>query len=73
MPAEDLFRRLLLEPLRMEKRTHLRKWPGPFALRNDSLGDRVTSAEFPRGRRRANRPRPLRSLTRVLVEEGDLS
>ena len=73
MPSEDLFRRLLLEPLRMEKRTHLRKWPSPFALRNDSLGDRVTSAEFPRGRRRANRPRPLRSLTRVLVEEGDLS
>ena len=72
MPSEDLFRRLLLEPFQMKKRAHLRKRPGPFALRNDSLGDRVTSAEFPRGRR-ANRPRPLRSLTRVLVEEGDLS
>ena len=72
MPAKDLFRRLLLEPFQMKKRTHLRKRPSPFALRNDSLEDRVTSAEVPRGRRRTNRPRPLRSLTRVLVEEGDL-
>jgi hypothetical protein len=63
----------LLEPFRMEERAHLRKRLGPFAHRNGSLEGRVSSAEFPRGRRRTTRPGPLRSLTRVLVEGGDLS